>query len=103
MPGTTIPAHRNVARRACTLIYFCVELVSQDLIATLFRVELLMGRDVTHHLARHQKEKKAAELAARRKASKQGRPSNNVSKVRCLHCLDYLRLRLIWHEPSSIR
>ncbi|CAB1113909.1 unnamed protein product [Ectocarpus sp. CCAP 1310/34] len=57
-----------------------LQLVS-DITSTLFRVELLMGRDTACQLAKHQKAEAAARLAARRNASKRKRPPNKASKV----------------------
>lgn len=58
-------------------------LARQDITSTLFRVELLMGRDVAYDLACHKKAEAAAQLAKRTDASKR-KKSNKNSKVRTL-------------------
>ncbi|CAM9247576.1 unnamed protein product, partial [Ectocarpus fasciculatus] len=52
-----------------------------DITSTLFRVELLMGRETACQLAKHKKAEAAARLAARRNASKRNRSPNKASKV----------------------
>ncbi|CAM9209213.1 unnamed protein product [Ectocarpus sp. 4 AP-2014] len=52
-----------------------------DVTSTLFRVELLMGRDIACQLAKHKKAEAAARLAARRNASKRKMSPNKASKV----------------------
>lgn len=51
--------------------------------STLFRIELLMGRDVASQLGKHQKAEAAAQLAARKNASKRRKSSKKSSKVKC--------------------
>eukprot|EP00903_Cladosiphon_okamuranus_P012352 g11581.t1 len=52
-----------------------------EITSTLFRIELLMGRDVASQLGKHQKAEAAAQLAARKNASKRRKPSKKSSKV----------------------
>ncbi|CAM9135050.1 unnamed protein product [Scytosiphon promiscuus] len=64
-----------------TMAFHEVAALQLDILSTLFRVELLMGRDTASQLTRHQKAKAVAELAARKNASKRKKPSNKASKV----------------------
>eukprot|EP00752_Nemacystus_decipiens_P012187 g10805.t1 len=52
-----------------------------EITSTLFRIELLMGRDVASQLGKHQKTEAAARLAARKDASKRRKSSKKSSKV----------------------
>lgn len=53
----------------------------QDITSTLFRVELLMGRDIAYDLANHKKLETAAQLAKLADPSTRKIQSNKTSKV----------------------